>query len=752
MFRARRMAQNVFMSRASGVAERTSHRSFRRGAGLSEETYRRLAWASFAFIAVLYTIGMALSFQGHGTQTSSWGSSGAIGAELFGLSTFTFPVVGILILSRHPKNTIGWICLAVALAWGFDAVLSTYAGNTVATNPDRAAWAAVLDSWLWLPAIGLMGTYLILLFPDGHLPSPRWKILAWLSAITMAGCSVGIMFRAGSLADDGYPQLTNPLGIRSLDWFLEPFQWLLFLFPLVIVASMVSLVFRFRRSHGRDRLQLKWLTGGAAAVALIYLAASIASLGFGTTNSAVSPIWVQLIEDAALFSFALIPAAIGIAILKHRLYDINIVIHKTLVFGALAAFITAVYVAVVVGVGSVIGQGTEPNLALSVAATAIIAVAFQPVRERVQRFAGRLVYGKRATPYEALSRFAQTIASSYGTEELLPRTVETLREATGATSTCVWLVEKDRLVPAAASPPAQRHEMEERQLTPDQIPLVPGERSVPILDRGELLGVLTIKKPEDTIVPSDQELLANLASQTGQIVRNARLTSALQARVGQLAVQSRELRESRQRIVAAQDTQRRALERNIHDGAQQHLVALAVKLKLTRTLIDRAPERATAMLSQLRGELSETVAALRDLASGIYPAALERDGITAALKAQTKSSALPIEIDSNLSDRYPLDIEATIYFCCLEALQNIAKYAGASHARVALRDEGGKLSFLVMDDGRGFDPQMIEFGSGLRNMADRVAAARGVLDISSTPGQGTTITGHVAARQFEMAP
>lgn len=723
---------------------------------MDEGIARRLAWMGFLLITGLYSVGVAFAVQHRAgaAAASSWGSSGGVvGPVLFILSLFSFPVVGILILSRHPKNPIGWICLAIGLTWGFDGVLSNYAGNSLGTDPSRTALAAALDSWLWIPAIGLMGTFLILLFPNGHLLSPRWKKLAWLSAITMVLASVAVVLRPGSLANDGYPGLINPLGVRSLNWLLIPLQWLLILIPLSIVASLVSLILRFRRARGTDRLQLKWLTGGAAAVALIYLVAMIASLGFGTGNSANSPTWVQLVEDAALFSFALIPTAIGIAILKHRLYDINIVIHKTLVFGALAAFITAAYVAVVVGIGSVIGQGTEPNLALSVAATAIIAIAFQPVRERVQRLASRLVYGKRATPYEVLSRFAQTIASSYGTEELLPRTVETLREATGATSSCVWLVAQDRLVPAATSPPAQHHELKERELISDQIARVPDERSALILDRGELLGVLTIIKPEDTIVPSDQELLDNLASQTGQIVRNARLTSDLQARVGQLAVQSRELRESRQRIVVAQDTERRTLERNIHDGAQQHLVALAVKLKLTKTLIDRAPERATAMLSQLRGELGETVTALRDLASGVYPVALEQDGIAAALKVQTQSSALPIDIDSNVSDRYPLDIEATIYFCCLEALQNVGKYAGASHARVVLRDEGGTLSFLVMDDGHGFDPQMVEFGSGLRNMADRVAAARGVLDISSsTQGQGTTITGHIPARQLEMTP
>jgi signal transduction histidine kinase len=640
--------------------------------------------------------------------------------------------------------------LAVGFTWGLDSVLSGYAGYALETGRAHADLAAALDSWLWIPAIGLMGIFLILLFPDGRLPSPRWRSFAWLAGITMILSSAGILFRPGSLAGDGYPGLTNPLGMKSAEWLLAPLQWLLILFPLLILGSVVSLVLRFRRSRGTHRLQLKWLTVGAAAVALIYLFAMIGSLGFGEGNGS-DPTWVQVLQDVALVSFALIPTAIGIAILKHRLFDIDLVINKTLVFGSLAAFITAVYVAIVVGIGSVIGQGSEPNLALSIAATAVVAVAFQPVRERVQRFANRLVYGKRATPYEVLSRFAETIASSYGAEELLPRTAETLREATAAELSSVWLVVDDHLVAAAVSPQTDEHNLEARPLVSGGIPEIPGERSAAIRDGGELLGALTIAKSEETVTAADQELLDHLATQAAQIVRNARLTTDLQSRLAQLALQSKELRESRQRIVAAQDDERRALERNIHDGAQQHLVALAVKLKLTRTLATRSPEKATAMLGQLKGEVSDTLTALRELAAGIYPAALERGGIVPALEAQTESSVLSTTIDGGDLGRYPLEIEATVYFCCLEALQNVAKYAGADSAKVVLRGEDGAVSFSVHDDGAGFDPETTTYGSGLRNIADRVAAARGTIEIFSAPGRGTTITGKIPARQLELA-
>lgn len=235
------------------------------------------------------------------------------------------------------------------------------------------------------------------------------------------------------------------------------------------------------------------------------------------------------------------------------------------------------------------------------------------------------------------------------------------------------------------------------------------------------------------------------------MLRNARLNADLEARLEELALQAGEIRRSRQRIVAAQDDERRALERNIHDGAQQHLVALAVKLKLAKTLASRSPEKGASMLAQLGGEVQDTLSALRELAAGVYPAALEEGGLHVALEEQAKISPVPTLIHAEGLTRYPLDSEATVYFCCLEALQNVVKYAGATQARVTLRDEHGQLSFKVEDDGRGFDARTTAYGSGMRNMADRVAASGGAIDVISAPGAGTTVTGRIPVRPLEPA-
>jgi signal transduction histidine kinase len=463
------------------------------------------------------------------------------------------------------------------------------------------------------------------------------------------------------------------------------------------------------------------------------------------------PIMVLGAWDWYGVGLAALAVAIGVAILRYRLYDIDVVINKTVVYASLAVFIGAVYVAVVVGLGTLLGSQGEPNAALSIFATAIVAIAFQPVRERVQRFANRLVYGQRATPYEVLARFSETVAT-LGADELLAHTAATLRDATGALGACVWLRSGAELTTAAAAPPETLPDLGPAGLVDGGLPELPGDGSAAIVHQEELLGALTITKAKgDPLTPRDRQVLAALASQAGEVVRNASLTAALQARLEQLTAQAEELRRSRQRIVAAEDDERRSLERNIHDGAQQHLVALAVKLKLARTLAARAPDKAKVVVTQLRAQVDDTVAALRELASGIYPSVLEARGIVAALEAQTQSVPVPVTIEGDGLGRYPIESEATAYFCCLEALQNVAKYAWASHARVSLAERDGELGFSVRDDGRGFDPDTTPFGSGLRNIADRVGAAQGTVTVESAPGAGTTVTGRIPATRLEAA-
>ena len=267
--------------------------------------------------------------------------------------------------------------------------------------------------------------------------------------------------------------------------------------------------------------------------------------------------------------------------------------------------------------------------------------------------------------------------------------------------------------------------------------------ALPVAHQGELLGALSVTKaPGDRLTPAEEHLAKDLASGAGLVMRNVRLTEELLLRLD-------ELQASRQRLVAASDAERRRLERNIHDGAQQQLVALSVKVRLARALLVKDPERATAMLVQVEREVSDVLNDLRDLARGIYPPLLADRGLAAALEAQARRAAISVTVDADGVGRLPQEVEAAVYFCALEALQNVAKYAKASAATVRLRGHDEALEFSVADDGEGFDPKSRGYGTGLQGMADRLSALGGEISVESTPGAGTTVAGRLPVRTLE---
>ena len=280
-------------------------------------------------------------------------------------------------------------------------------------------------------------------------------------------------------------------------------------------------------------------------------------------------------------------------------------------------------------------------------------------------------------------------------------------------------------------------------MTGAELPDLSATLALPIHHRGELLGALSLSKPPgERLTPAEEHLARDLAAGAGIVLRNIRLTEELLLRL-------EELRVSRARIVAAQDQERRRLERDIHDGAQQQLVALAVKVRLARSLTGKDPQRASAMLAQAESEVGQALDDLRDLARGIYPPLLADQGLVVALSAQVRKSPIPVEVESHGVARYRQDVEAAIYFSALEALQNVAKYAGASKAVVRLSAHTDNLTFVVEDDGAGFNPSTTSYGTGLQGIADRLSALGGTLEIRSRPGQGTIVTGRLPARALE---
>ena len=587
---------------------------------------------------------------------------------------------------------------------------------------------------MWLPIVGLPATFLILLFPDGHLPSPRWRWFAWVLGISMVITFLAILFSPGRFVESGFPNAVNPLGSEALRPLTAAATGAIVMLPIGVIGSLVSLVLRFRRSTGIERLQLRWLVTAAGTVAILYASALIFSFN-SAWGAESTPGWVAVIQTLSIVSFGLIPIAIGISVLRYHLFDIDLVINRALLLAAMVVFITIVYVGIVVGVGALVGSQSTP--VLSAVAAAVVALAFQPARRRAQRFADRLVYGTRATPYEVLSQFSDRLGNAYANEELLPRMARALAEGTGASRADVWVRVGDELRaeavwPADADRPEPLGASDNAEGT-----LTPSSMREPVRHQGELLGALSItKKPGESITATEEKLVRDLAAQAGLVMRNVALAEQLMDTIEQL-------RASRQRLVTAQDERAKQLERNLHDGAQQQIVALTVKLRLLGQLMDRDVDKAKSMATDLQADATDALEQLRDLARGIYPPLLADQGLVAALEAQARKASVPTEVRSDGIGRYPQDIESAVYFCVLEALNNVAKYAEATRAEVSLAQDDGHLRFAVVDDGTGFDTAVTSYGTGVQGMADRLDAIGGDLQVSSRKGEGTTIEGRI---------
>lgn len=664
------------------------------------------------------------------------------GFDLLLVIFLLFPIVGYVLATRRPDNAVGWVMQGVGAALGLSAFLGSYASYAIhggVGGPDLGAIVEALDQPMWMPIVAIPVTFLLLLFPEGHLPSSRWRWFARVLGASMMIAFLGILLLPGRLEESPFPNLQNPLGIEALRPVVSVAILALVILPIGVIGSLASLVLRFRRAAGIERLQLRWLVTAAGTVGVLYALVLVLSFNSSWGTSA-TPGWLAVLQGIAVMSFGLIPIAIGVSVLRYRLFDIDVVINRALLFGAMAVFISAVYVAIVVGVGALVGSQASP--VLSAAAAGIVALVFQPARRRAQRFADRLVYGQRATPYEVLSEFSERLGNAYANDELLPRMARALAEGTGASRADVWVhigeqLRAEAVWPQDADRPAPLVAAANTEAT-----LSPTEMFEPVRHQGELLGALSItKRPGESVTHNEEGLVRDLAAQAGLVMRNVALTEQLMGTI-------EELRASRQRLVTAQDEGRRRIERNLHDGAQQQIVALTVKLRLLGQVVDRDAERAKAMATDLQADANDALEQLRDLARGIYPPLLADQGLAAALEAQARKASVPTEVRSDGIGRYPQDTEAAVYFCALEALNNVAKYSGARRAEVSFSQTDGELRFAVTDDGAGFDTAETRYGTGLQGMADRLDALGGALQVVSRRGEGTTVQGRIPARDI----
>jgi signal transduction histidine kinase len=688
-----------------------------------------LALRSVIFVLTLGIVAVGLRAHVRGGIT-------AINAVAFGI-TVVWALVGLVNMSDPERTPVRFspFHLLVGLDALMAAVALTAGRLAVATDVSfgGAARAAATVATLLVTALSF---HLLLALPDGRLPGKARTRAVVIVYVIALGTGLALAVGQHTLSVTG----------GAVSWVLAA------------AVAAVPMRLRYAKALGHDRERLQWFGIGALLAAAEALIASVLHLLVG---------WPGMLGAVVVGGTVLIP--LGLLVGESRRlapHGSRLLVQVLLIFGFVVV-VSAIYLIVVFGLGHAPKtSGDKEVLALSMVATGVAALIFVPVRDRLLGSATRFVYGAREAPDEVLRTFGSRLTRAIPMDELLLQLAESLRKTMGLTSAEIYTGMGEILERAVSVPDAGPRSL---VLTPQERPVVTRAgvsgsawtsvwlpallehrekeqlRVAPISHAGELLGLVVVERPAlaDSFSEDDDRVLTDLARQVGLAFHNSQLDTALQTTLDELRKQADALRESRARIVASGDAERRRVERNLHDGAQQHLVALAVNLRLARDVIADDPTAGGEMLEQLAGEVQETIQELRELAHGIYPPLLVDSGLIEALRAAGNRNPLSVDVMAEGIGRYSPETEAAVYFCCLEALQNAAKHAPDAHVEVRLWEESGGLLFSVVDDGPGYDADRAQQGHGYINMADRLGAIGGTVRWESEIGTGSQVRGSV---------
>ena len=672
----------------------------------------------------------AIALSAAGLRISVPGGVSALAAVTAGL-VMAWALCGA-VMARAPERTPQWQLAAGALA----ASVATSAGRLADQASGSQHRIALVIASLAAPLVIAISVHLLLALPDGRLYSRVRRV----GAVLVYALAVG----AGSVLAVTGRQV--PAAAGALVW------------SLALVCTLPAVRLRYDTSVGRDRERLQWAAIGTVLAGTAALYAAVLYLLVG---------WPAPIASVAAGATVLIPLGLLAGDLPQLGPYGGRLLVQVLAIAGFTVTVAVIYLVVVLGLGKPPTDASDRELlGLSLVAAAAAAISFAPARERLLDWANRRVFGARQAPDELLRTFGVRMTRAISMDELLLQLAESLRKTMRLTSAEVYTGTGDVLERVAAVP----------DTGPRSIVVGPRERAVvaragvsgrawatvwlpalldgrggsqlrvaPAGHAGELFGLIVVERPAtaDAFSEEDDRVLTELARQVGLAVHNARLDTELQTTLDELRKQADELRSSRARIVASGDAERRRVERNLHDGAQQHLVALAINLRLTRDIVTDDPQAAADMLDQLATDVKGTIQELRELAHGIYPPLLADSGLGEALRAAGLRSPQPVRVHADGIGRYALEVESAVYFCCLEALQNAAKHAPGAQVEVRLWEESGGLLFSVADDGPGFDVERARGGHGFVNMADRLGAIGGAIRWESQPGEGSRILGSV---------
>jgi signal transduction histidine kinase len=648
------------------------------------------------------------------------------------LVAVTWTVAGAAITIRGSHERLGLLVLVTSALGAVGILAAAVVEEHGGTARDLAELGRPLAAAL-LPAAVM---HLFLALPDGTLSRRSHRVMVTVGYIAGATIGIGLWTQRPSLP----------------------------LWPIVlegIVAASIGMVgsnARYGRSTGIDRQRMQWVGLGITVAAEVAIVAVALRVLLG---------WPPHVITIAAIGTLPVPITLALGSSRRIAGSVGSLLAHAISFAGLTGVVGVVYFVIVLGLGRVPHHAERTLLLLSMIAAAVAALLYLPARERLSRFANSLVYGEQRAPDEALRTFGSRLSRAVPLDELLLQLAESLRKSLGLATAEVWTGIDGRLERTVSDPDRGPAKL---SLSDSEVPVVARAgvsgnawaeiwladlltgreehpiRVAPITHSGELLGLIVAERGPDgePFEEEDDQVLNELGRQVGLALHNVQLDSALQESLDELRRQADELRASRARIVAATDAERRRIERDLHDGAQQHLVALAVKLRLLEQLSESDPAQAKRMLEEVRANLQDAVQELRDFAHGIYPPLLMDRGLTEALAAAAARSPLASHVEADGVGRHPQDVEAAIYFCCLEALQNAAKHAGdGARVTVRLHEEEGGLVFEVADDGKGFDLREGGGGAGFTNMKDRLGAIGGSVRVESSPGGGTKLSGAV---------
>lgn len=697
---------------AGGAAVRTSRSLLVRGA-------RRVAWSLCGAAVAQAALGLILALFNRLTLERLFAEYVVSQTA----ATLSFATVGVLIASRRPEHRIGWLFCATGVGMGLTAWLLQYARYTLVTHPGSLPAANVVawfGFWTWIPVAALSVVFLPLLFPSGHLPSARWRPALWVGVMATALVATYLALKPGPV-DASLPEVSNPFAIEGAPLLLDAIKTLGVVLTLVsLVSAVAAQVVSFRRARDDERQQFKWF---ACATALL-VAAFVTPAALDPTGFANPETGSTLLSGILLsVAFPLLPIATGIAILRYRLYDIDLIINRALVYGALTASVVAVYVLVVGYLGAIFHVGGNPAasseqaLFISLVATAVVAVLFAPLREWLQRGANRLLYGDREDPYAVLARLGRRLEATLAPDAVLPAIVGTVREALKLSYAAIALPTDEGFAISATSG------------EPSANPL-----RLPLSYQGETVGQLLLgpRGPGEAFSAADRHLLNDLAHQAGVAVHGVQVMTDLQR--------------SREQLVLAREEERRRLRRDLHDELAPTLAALGLTAATVGEMIPRDPSRAAAANAKLEAALRATVGDVRRLVYDLRPPALDELGLVEAIRERADQysngamSGLRVTVEApELLPPLPAAVEVAAYRIVQEALNNVARHAQAHHCVVGLGcPEDGWLHVEVVDDGIGLLADR-KVGVGLPSMAERAAELGGTCSVESAAPSGTRV-------------